>query len=68
MTFTCNVKWPEIQEYMETFPNLTAADRPDVVDRVFERKIHLLLNYIRDEKPFGTIDAGIYLSVLFFTF
>jgi hypothetical protein len=66
VTFTCNVKWPEIQEYMQAFPHLTAADRPDVVDRVFEKKIHLLLKYVRDKKPFGTIDAGTNLSVLFF--
>ena len=58
VAFTCNVRWPEIQEYMEAFPQLTAADRPDVVDRVFERKIHLLLKYVRERKPFGGIDAG----------
>ncbi|GKD34455.1 DNA helicase [Tanacetum coccineum] len=36
ITFTCNVNWPEIKRYMEEFPQLTAADRPDIVCRVFE--------------------------------
>lgn len=50
VTFTCNVKWPEIEEYMEEFPHLTAADRPDVVDRVFERKVQRLVKYVREKK------------------
>lgn len=68
VTFTCNVKWPEIHEYMQEFPNLTAADRPDVVDRVFEKKIHMLLKYIRERRPFGTINAGIHDTVVFISF
>nr|GFA74748.1 DNA helicase [Tanacetum cinerariifolium] len=36
ITFMCNVKWPEIVEYMEDFPGLTIADRADIVDRVFK--------------------------------
>nr|GEW45067.1 DNA helicase [Tanacetum cinerariifolium] len=39
ITFTCNVKWPEIQEYMDSWPQLTTADRADIVDRVFEQKL-----------------------------
>ncbi|GJU75431.1 DNA helicase [Tanacetum coccineum] len=31
ITFTCNVNWPEIKRHMEEFPELTAADRADVV-------------------------------------
>nr|GEX13634.1 DNA helicase [Tanacetum cinerariifolium] len=38
ITFTCNAKWPEIEEFMEPFPQLTTADRVDIVDRVFEKK------------------------------
>ncbi|GKB86796.1 DNA helicase [Tanacetum coccineum] len=26
ITFTCNIKWPEITEYMEDFPRLTTTD------------------------------------------
>ncbi|GJY66481.1 DNA helicase, partial [Tanacetum coccineum] len=39
ITFTCNAKWPEIEEFMEQFPQLTTADRADIVDRVFEKKV-----------------------------
>lgn len=58
VTFTCNVKWPEIQSYMQGFPELTSADRPEIVARVFERKIHCLLKYVREEQPFGVVSAG----------
>ena len=58
VTFTCNIRWPEIQGYMDAFPHLTAADRPDVVDRVFERKIHDLIRFVRDGRTFGSISAG----------
>ncbi|GJU50156.1 DNA helicase [Tanacetum coccineum] len=40
ITFTYNVKWPEITDYMAQFLLLTTTDRADVVDRVFEIKIH----------------------------
>ena len=58
ITFTCNVKWPEILDFMQDFPNVTVADRPDVVDRVFEIKIHHLIAYLHDRKPFGPVSAG----------
>nr|GEU84936.1 DNA helicase [Tanacetum cinerariifolium] len=34
ITFTCNVKWPEIAEYMDDFRGMTTADRVDIVDRL----------------------------------
>ena len=42
---------------MEAYPRLAAA-RPDVVDRVFERKIHTLIKYIRERQPVGILTAG----------
>ena len=60
VTFTCNKNWPEIQEYMDAYPQLTAADRHDVVDRIFERKIHTLIKYVRDRRPFGSLNAGMH--------
>lgn len=60
ITFTCNVRWPEILEFMEHFPDVTVADRPDVVDRVFEQKIHHLVTYLRDARPFGSVVAGMF--------
>lgn len=50
VTFTCNARWPEIEDYMQAFPHLTAADRPDIVDRVFERKIHDLIKMWLDDE------------------
>nr|GEW79514.1 DNA helicase [Tanacetum cinerariifolium] len=60
ITFTCNVKWPKIVEYMVDFPRVTTADRADIVDSVFEMKIHEFLKYLRDVKPFGRIIAIVY--------
>ncbi|GKA34917.1 DNA helicase, partial [Tanacetum coccineum] len=58
ITFTCNVNWPEISEYMVQFPLLTTTDRADIVDRVFEMKINQFINYLRDNEPFGKVIAG----------
>ncbi|GKD14357.1 DNA helicase [Tanacetum coccineum] len=55
ITFTCNVKWPEIVEYMQDISGLTTSDRVDIVDRVFEIKIHQFVKYLQDVKPFGKI-------------
>ena len=65
ITFTCNVNWPEIEEYMQEFPHVTTADRPDVVDRVFERKIHDFVTFLRDSRPFGSVEAGTISSIFF---
>jgi len=52
ITFTANPKWIEIQQ--ELLPNQTAADRPDLVARVFNLKLKDLLNQIRHKEVFGT--------------
>nr|GFB48773.1 DNA helicase [Tanacetum cinerariifolium] len=44
ITFTCNAKWPEIEEYMEAFPELTTAYRADIVDRVLEEKYGITIS------------------------
>ena len=51
ITFTANPKWIEIQQ--ELLPNQTAADRPDLVARVFNLKLKDLLNQIRHKEVFG---------------
>nr|GEV39210.1 DNA helicase [Tanacetum cinerariifolium] len=60
ITFTCNVKWPEITDYIVDFPGVTTADRADIVDRVFEMRIHQFVKYLRDSKPFGNIIEIVY--------
>lgn len=68
ITFTCNVKWPEIEDYMQEFPHITTADRPDIVDRVFERKIRDLIKFLRDVRPFGCVEAGAFSAADLYTF
>nr|GEW20504.1 DNA helicase [Tanacetum cinerariifolium] len=60
ITFTCNVKWPEISDYIVDFLGVTTANRADIVDRVFEMKIHQFVKYLRDSKPFSKIIAIVY--------
>lgn len=47
ITFTCNANWPEIRRYMADYPNVTAADRADVVCRVFEQKIRAFTTFLK---------------------
>jgi hypothetical protein len=68
ITFTCNVKWPEIEEYMQEFPHITTADMPDIVDRVFERKIRDMIKFLRDTRPFGCVEAGTFFVPDLYTF
>nr|GEX76001.1 DNA helicase [Tanacetum cinerariifolium] len=60
ITYICNIKWPEIIEYMAQFLLLTTTDRADVVDRVFEMKIHQLINFVCDAQPFGKTTEVLY--------
>ncbi|GKA13115.1 DNA helicase [Tanacetum coccineum] len=60
ITFTCNAKWPKIKEYMEPFPQLKTADRTDIVDRIFEKKVSYYINFVRDSTTFGDVTAVLY--------
>ena len=51
ITFTANPKWVEITN--ELLPSQTAADRPDLVARVFNLKVRDLLGQIRHKEIFG---------------
>ncbi|GKD98883.1 DNA helicase, partial [Tanacetum coccineum] len=57
ITFTCNAKWPEIEEFMEPFPHLTTADRADIVDHVFEKKVRDYIHFVRELDTFGDVTA-----------
>ncbi|GJX57505.1 DNA helicase [Tanacetum coccineum] len=61
ITYICNAKWLEIQDYMASFPELTTADRADVVDRLFEQKVRYYIKFVRNTKPFGDITAVLYI-------
>ncbi|GKA39703.1 DNA helicase [Tanacetum coccineum] len=55
ITFTCNTKWPEIEEFMKPYPQLTVADRADIIDRVFEKKVRDYIDFVRDSNTFGSV-------------
>lgn len=58
MTVTCNPKWPEIER--ELLPGQRAADRPDLVARVFHMKKRAILDYVYKKGVFGRTVAWIY--------
>nr|GEU37601.1 DNA helicase [Tanacetum cinerariifolium] len=60
ITFTCNVKCPDITDYMDEFPLLTTTDRVDIVDRVFEMNIQQFIKFLQDAQPFGKIVEVLY--------
>ncbi|KAK9053646.1 hypothetical protein SSX86_024720 [Deinandra increscens subsp. villosa] len=60
ITFTCNVKWPEIQRYMQARPLLTPGDRAEIVARVFQMKVGAFITFLRQERPFGVVVADLY--------
>ncbi|GJY82695.1 DNA helicase [Tanacetum coccineum] len=57
VTFTCNVNWPEIKLYTESFPELTVTNSPDIVDRVIERKVWDYIKFLRSERTFDDMTA-----------
>ena len=64
ITFTCNANWPEIQRHMADFPQLNAADRADVICRVFEQKLKAFVKFLKKRKPFGNVTGGMYVLKL----
>ncbi|KAL3651518.1 hypothetical protein CASFOL_004520 [Castilleja foliolosa] len=62
ITFTCNPKWPEITRYIEK-QGLHAEDRPDIVCRVFKMKLDGLIKDMRENKVFGRVKAGTYITI-----
>ncbi|KAD5961964.1 hypothetical protein E3N88_13437 [Mikania micrantha] len=60
ITFTCNVKWPEIVRYMKQITAIGTQDRPDIIARVFQMKVDALMDFLRNSKPFGDVDADVY--------
>lgn len=57
VTFTCNVKWPEIVRYMDTHGVDHSQNRPDIIARVFQMKVEAFILFLKDDKPFGNVDA-----------
>ncbi|KAL7588139.1 hypothetical protein Lser_V15G39993 [Lactuca serriola] len=57
ITFTCNVKWPEITRYMETYSQRDVHSRADVIARVFEMKVKAFISFLKEDKTFGEVEA-----------
>lgn len=58
LTFTCNAKWPEIQQVIQKTPGLKVEDRPDIIARVFKIKLDELMKDLRKGHHFGRVIAG----------
>jgi hypothetical protein len=58
LTVTCNPKWREISDCL--FPGQVAADRPDVVARVFNLKLQEILHDILSNHIFGVVISYVY--------
>lgn len=61
VTFTCNPKWDEIVEALRLEPGQSAADRSDIVARVFKIKLDEMYSDIRKGEAFGPVKAGEFL-------
>uniref|UniRef100_A0A803PFI8 ATP-dependent DNA helicase n=1 Tax=Cannabis sativa TaxID=3483 RepID=A0A803PFI8_CANSA len=59
LTFTCNPKWPEINDMLSLIGQKDDANRVDVICRVFEIKLFQLMEDLKNQQPFGKIIACI---------
>nr|KAJ0193121.1 hypothetical protein LSAT_V11C800395800 [Lactuca sativa] len=57
ITYTCNVKWPEITRYMDTHGQRDVHSRADIIARVFNIKVHEFINFLKENITFGGVDA-----------
>ncbi|XP_048427342.1 uncharacterized protein LOC103961600 [Pyrus x bretschneideri] len=58
ITFTCNVKWPEIMGEIAKKSGFKPEDRPDIISRIFKMKLDDMLDFIKSGKPFGEVEAS----------
>ena len=64
LTFTCNPAWPEIKRFCDSY-NVSPADRPDILSRVFKIKLQTLMKTLKEKRIFGTIRAGNFVSPIY---
>ncbi|KAL3627507.1 hypothetical protein CASFOL_028870 [Castilleja foliolosa] len=60
VTFTCNVKWPEISRHLLKIGGAHSQNRPDIIARVFRIKVQQFLRFIRANRTFGAVAADLY--------
>ncbi|XP_071740091.1 uncharacterized protein [Rutidosis leptorrhynchoides] len=61
ITFTSNLRWPEIEEMLSYIEGQRAPDRPEIVARLFKQKLDAMMADIMKAHVFGTCEAGIYI-------
>ena len=59
LTFTTNVKWPEIVKNL--YPGQRAEDRPDLVSRVFHLYLKDLQDLIMKKAFFGKVKGHVHV-------
>ena len=59
LTLTCNPKWKEIADSIENYQ--VAANRPDVVARVYQLKLKELIKDIQEKQILGVVIARIHV-------
>ncbi|XP_070044304.1 uncharacterized protein [Nicotiana tomentosiformis] len=60
LTFTCNPKWPEINEMLRLIGQESDDNRVDIICRVFQIKLFQLMQDLKKNQPFGKIIACLY--------
>lgn len=55
VTFTCNSKWQEIAELIRFEDGQQPSNRPDMIARVFNMKVHEFITNIREGRTFGPV-------------
>ncbi|XP_069150759.1 uncharacterized protein [Solanum lycopersicum] len=60
LTFTCNPKWPEINEMLRLIEQSGEDIRVDIICRVFQIKLFQLMQDLKKQQPFGKIIACLY--------
>nr|XP_025887491.1 uncharacterized protein LOC112941712 [Solanum lycopersicum] len=60
LTFTCNPKWPEINEMLRLIEQSGDDNRVDIICRVFQIKLFQLMQDLKKQQPFGKIIACLY--------
>lgn len=68
VTFTCNVKWPEIVRYMAQNDIRYAQDCPDIIARIFQMMVAEFITFLKKDKPFGDVSACKLLTFFIFIF
>ncbi|KAK1399075.1 hypothetical protein POM88_008938 [Heracleum sosnowskyi] len=60
ITFTCNPKWPEINDMLNLIEQKDDSNIVDIICRVFQIKLQQLMQYIKKEQPFRKVIACLY--------